>query len=112
MERVQMKFGFLQALIAAAALVTTVIHFYLGIKFTDPLFLLNAFGYVGLAGLYLLPIGFFQPYRGVVRWVLMAYALLTIVLWAVMNGKFDAPGIAAKSAEVLMIVLLYLDRKT
>ena len=112
MERVQTKFGILHVLLIAAALVTTAIHLYLGLKFSDVLFLLNAVGFVGLTGLYLLPIKLLQPYRGLIRWVLMGYSLVTIVMWAIMNGKLDAPGIAAKSAEVLIILLLFLDRKS
>ena len=112
MERVQTKFGILHLLLIAAALVTTAIHLYLGLAFGDVLFLLNAIGFVGLTALYLLPIKMLQPYRGLVRWVLMGYSLITIIMWAIINGKFDATGIAAKSAEVLIIVLLFLDRKS
>lgn len=112
MERVQTKFSILHLLLIAAVLVTTVIHLYLGLAFGDVLFLLNALGFVGLTALYLLPIKMLQPYRGLVRWVLMGYSLLTIIMWAIMNGKLDAPGIAAKSVEVLIIILLFLDRKS
>ena len=112
MERVQTKFGILHALLIAAALVTAIIHLYLGLAFSDVLFLLNALGFVGLTALYLLPIKLLQPYRGLIRWMLMGYSLITIIMWAIMNGKFDVTGIAAKSAEALIIILLFLDRKS
>ena len=112
MERVQTNSGILHALLIAAALVTAGIHLYLGLKYSDVLFLLNSLGFVGLTALYLLPIKQLQPYRGLVRWVLIGYSLLTIIMWAIMNGKFDALSIAAKSAEVLIIILLFLDRKS
>lgn len=110
MEMTQTRFGLVHLLMVAAALVTAAVHLFLGLRFGDVLFLLNAAGFVGLTALYLLPLKIIQPYRGIVRWVLMGYAALTIVMWAIMNGNLDATSITAKSAEVLLIVLLLVDR--
>lgn len=111
MDRVKMRFGVLQLVLIIAVLITTAIHLYLGLNFGDVIFVLNAVGYVGLTGLYLLPLKMLQPFRGLVGWVLMGYAALTIVLWAIMNGNLDAPSIAAKLSEIVIIVLLFLDRR-
>jgi hypothetical protein len=111
MERVQMKYGWAHGVMIIVVLVTAAIHLYLGLKFSNPLFLLNAFGFVGLTGVYLLPISLTQRFHSLVRWGLVGYSLLTIVLWAVMNGRLDPVGITAKLAEIILIILLILDRK-
>ncbi|GAP07065.1 MAG TPA: hypothetical protein DEQ80_09545 [Anaerolinea thermolimosa] len=111
MERYSYSFRAIHVAIILAAMVTTVIHFFLGLRFGDVLFLLNALGYVGLTGLFLIPLKFLVPFREWIRWILIAYSALTIVLWAIINGTLDAPGITAKSAEFLLIILLWVERK-
>ena len=114
MQNFSRKWGVLQYVLIAAASVTGVIHLALGADFlsngADIMFFLNGLGFFGLTGLYLLPLAFVLPYRGIVRWVLIGYAVLTIVLWAVMNGQLEVGGIAAKLAELAIIVVLLLDR--
>jgi hypothetical protein len=40
----------------------------------------------------------------------MAYAAVTIVAWAIMNGDFTDPiGVSTKTVEVLLIIFLWLD---
>ena len=98
--------------ILLAALVAAGVHLYLNVllgKFSV-LFTLNAIGFIGLAAAYLLPIGFVRPFKPLLRWGMMGYALLTIVLWVVMNGNRDVFGFTAKGAEVALIVALLLDR--
>jgi len=86
-------------------------------------FVLNGLGYLGLLGAYLLPIPFFQRFHSRVRWVLLGYTVLTIVLWIwiyviqfVIIGHTpffsrDAYyGIPAKIAEVLLLIFLWSDR--
>lgn len=111
MKRYSYPFQVFHAAIILAAAVTAGIHLFLGLRFGDVLFLLNALGYVGLTGLFLIPLKFLQPFREWIRWILIAYSALTILLWAVINGTFDVLGITAKSAEILLIVLLWVDRK-
>ena len=112
MERVQRKFGLLQVLLIAAALTTALIHLYLGLKFKDVIFVLNAVGFAGLTGVYLLPLKLLQPFRGLARWALAGEAVLTIIMWAIINGKLDALGFVAIAAEVLIVVFCILDRKS
>lgn len=111
MERYSYSFRAIHAAIILAAMVTMGIHLFLGLRFGDILFLLNALGFAGLTGLFLIPLKFLLPVREWIRWILIAYSALTILLWAVINGTLDAPGITAKSAEILLIILLWVDRK-
>jgi len=111
MERYSYPFRAIHVAIILAATVTAGIHLFLGLRFGDILFLFNALGYVGLTGLFLIPLKFLQPFREWIRWILIAYSALTIILWAIMNGTLDVPGITAKSAEILLIILLWVDRK-
>lgn len=108
------KIGVIQVLLIVAALVTGFIHLGLGSDFLanpgDIMFLLNGIGFIGLTGLFVLPIARVRPYHETVRWVLVGYALLTIVLWVFINGKLDVVGIVAKLSELLIIVVLLIDR--
>jgi hypothetical protein len=110
-EKVKVRFGWVQVLILVAGLTTALIHLYLNfLGGFDIMFTLNGLGYLGLLSLLFLPISFVRPFHPVVRWVTMGYALLTIVLWFVLNGRMDVYGYTAKLAEVALIVLLFLDR--
>lgn len=109
----QSKLGWVQFGIIITAVITAVIHLYLGIKFSDPLFLLNGIGYlVLLVGLFLqVPIA--QKYRGLIRWALMGFAAATIVAWLVMGDKSwpaGALGYVTKAIEIVLIALLFMDR--
>jgi hypothetical protein len=105
------KYSPLHAVLLAAVLVTAGIHLYLGIKFSDVLFLLNAIGFIGLVGLFLIPLALAQRFHELARWGLIGMSVVTIIMWAIMNGKLDAVSIAAKSAELLVIILLLVDRQ-
>lgn len=99
--------------VVVLTLITALIHLALGFPFGDSfgiLFLLNGLGYIALvAGLYFLPQ--LAGRRSQVRWALMAYTGVTIILWLVMNGDFtNLVGIFTKAVELALIVLLYLDR--
>ena len=114
METMKSGMSVVRILMAIAALVTAVVHLALGLGFLSDilgyLFLLNAFGFIGLTAMYLWPLDFFKPHHELLRWVLVGFSALTIVLWLVMNGKPDLPGVTAKTAEVALIVLLLVDR--
>ena len=90
----------------------------------DPLFILNGLGYIGLLGAYILPIPLFQDRHKLVRWVLIGYAILTIVLWiyiwvyqyVIVQGvpffsRDSWYGVPAKIAEVILLALLWNDRE-
>lgn len=114
MQGSSIKFGVTQILLIIAILVTAVIHLGLGsdflTNFGDIMFLFNGIGYIGLCALFLLPLTMVKPYHENLRWVLMGYTALTIILWVVINGKLDPVGITAKLAEVAIIAVLFIDR--
>lgn len=126
-----MKLTAKQVGIALTAFVTAILHLAAALDRTlfpagpDPLFILNGVGFLGLLGAYVLPIPFFQKKHNWVRWVLIGYAVLTILAWIfiyviqyVMIGgtpffSRDAVyGIPAKIAEALLIAFLWSDRKS
>ncbi len=115
--------------IILAVLVTAVLHLAAAfdkIIFThgpDPLFILNGLGYFGLLGAYFLPISFFQQRHNLVRYTLIGYAAATILAWLIIwvgfyvirdgYSFFDRDsiyGIPSKTAEVILIGLLWSDK--
>jgi len=115
--------------IIIAALVTAVMHLMAAFDKQlfpdgpDPLFLLNGLGYLGLLGVYFLPIGFFQQKHNLVRQGMILYAVVTIVAWLVIWVGFyvirdgysffdhdSVYGIPAKIAEVILIFFLRSDK--
>lgn len=108
MGQTYMKMGPLQYAIIALTVATAVIHFTL--VFPSPLFILNGLGYLVLLGALYLPIPQLANYRSLVRWALMAYTALTVILWVIMGSRtpiayFD------KLIEVLLIVLLWIESR-
>ncbi|MDP8904121.1 MAG: hypothetical protein M3N29_02180 [Chloroflexota bacterium] len=87
--------------IVAATLTTAYIHYTLG----GLLFLLNALGYVGLAGLIVVPIGFVQRLRPLVLLALAGYTVTTIVGWLVMGPYFTLAYIT-KGVELVLLGLI------
>jgi hypothetical protein len=78
------------------------------------LFLLNFVGYIVLAAVYFLPILFqFQPllrYQRVIRWLLIIYTAVTVILWFVITqGHYNPFAYADKPIEVALIILLLID---
>jgi hypothetical protein len=90
------------------ALATAVIHLYLGLSFGNTLFVLNGLGYLGLLAALQLPIPQLVRFRPIVRWVLVGYTTLTIVLYFVM-APLTVIGLVDKAIEVALIVLLLAD---
>jgi len=116
--------------IIIAALVTAVLHLLAAFDkqlfpdSPDPLFILNAIGYLGLLGAYFLPIPFFQQRHNLVRQGLIAFAVITIGAWifiwviqyVIIGGEnFFAHdslyGVPAKIAEIALIFFLRADRQ-
>jgi hypothetical protein len=89
-------------------LATAIIH--LQLLFPDLLFILNGLGYLGLLAAYFLPIPMFQARHGLVRWALIAFAAVTIIAWVFM-GERSTLAYVDKTIEVLLIILLFLDRR-
>lgn len=101
-----------QAGIAILVILTAIAHLYLAFSYGFPtrtifiLFLLNGIGYlVLLVALYSPQIaGIQRP----IRWLLLLYTALTIILWAVIR-YFNLFGYIDKLIEVLLIVLLVVE---
>ena len=78
------------------------------------LFYLNFFGYIALAAAFYLPALFqFQPllrYQRVIRWMLIVYAAITIILWFLITGaQFNVLAYIDKPIEIALIILLLID---
>ncbi len=94
-------------------LITAAVHLFLGIgSVRNPdyltlgiLFLLNSAGYVGLLVATLGWVPFIPP--GVAHYGLMAFALITIVIWVGMGSR-DILAYATKADEVLLIAATFL----
>ena len=104
------KLSVQQFVIVVLTVATAVIHFSL--LFPDVLFILNGLGYLSLlAALYFIPQ--LAAYRKWTRWAFIGYAALTIILYFVMNsgeGFAFGLGLVTKVIEVVLIILLFLDR--
>lgn len=77
------------------------------------LFLLNFVGYIVLAIAFYLPA--LERYRQITRWVLLVYALVTIILWYLFTGAGAGQfpiGYGDKVVEVALIVLLLFDMRS
>ena len=117
--------------IILTTLITAVLHFAAAMDKVlfpdgpDPLFILNAIGYVGLLGAYILPIPFFQERHKLVRWVLIGFALLTILAWifiwviqyVIIQGvpflsRDSWYGVPSKICEVILVMLLWSDQQS
>lgn len=90
--------------IVVATLATAYVHFTLG----GLLFLLNALGYVTLAALLVLPIGFVQRLRPLVLLALMGYTAATIAGWLIM-GPYFTLAYVTKAIEVGLIALIAIE---
>lgn len=104
------KFGPLQWAIVVLVIFTAAVHLWLGISIPDTVFLLNGLGYLGLLGLLYLPLALLTPYRNVVRWVLIAYAAVTIFAWWFLDDQKSMPlAYITKASEVALIACLWLE---
>lgn len=102
----RLRFGIVVLTIATAA-----VHLYLGFQGL-PLFVLNGLGYLTLLAVLYLPVPRLAPHRNVVRWALVGYTTLTIVLWLVVtSGISSAIGYLDKIVEVLLIALLLAEAR-
>jgi hypothetical protein len=113
------KLGPIKIGIIITTLITALMHLGLSILLLSGseyqtlgvLFILNGLGYLALLAAYFLPQPVFKRYRGLTRWLLAGFAAVTIIAWFVMNGDFSDPAsLITKAAELILIVLLLLDR--
>jgi hypothetical protein len=98
----------LRAGVVLLTLGTAVIH--LQLAFPDPAFILNGLGYLALLATLYLPIPQLARYRNAVRWVMIGYTALTILLW-ILFGARTPIGYTAVTIEVALIALLLLEAR-
>ena len=101
--------------IFVCTLFTALMHLYLGTQPDEALriwFLLNGLGYLTLLAAF-----FFSPsasFHFGIRWFLLGYTLLTILLWVLLGsplqGQLDPFDLTVKVDEVILVVLLLLAR--
>lgn len=87
---------------------TAFIH--LQLNFPDPVFILNGLGYLALLAALYLPVPPLSRYENVVRWVMVGYAAVTILLW-VLIGSRNGLAYADKAIEVALIALLLIEAR-
>jgi hypothetical protein len=102
------QLGPLQGGIILLTIATAVIHFSL--LFPDVLFILNGLGYLALLAVLYLPIPQLANYRHGVRWTLLGYTALTVILWVIMGSRTSLAYLD-KAIEVLLIILLWLESR-
>jgi hypothetical protein len=100
-----MRLGIIVLTVATAA-----IHLYLGLTVGLPPFILNGLGYLVLLAALYAPIPQLAPYKDRVRWVLVGFTALTIVLWVAI-GERTLIGYLDKLIEVALITLLLLEQR-
>jgi hypothetical protein len=100
--------GRLQWGIILLTVATAVIHFSL--LFPDFLFILNGLGYLTLLAALYLPIPALANYRHWVRWALLGYTVLTVILWVIMGARGPL-GFIDKAVELVLIVLLFIESR-
>jgi hypothetical protein len=95
--------------IVLLTLATALIH--LQLAFPDPAFILNGLGYLTLLAALYLPVGWVERYRHLVRWVLVGYTALSILLWIFLGARTPI-GYIDKVIEISLIALLLLDARS
>jgi hypothetical protein len=106
------RLGLLQVTIILAAAATALIHIWLAFQFpggVDPVFVLNGLGYLGLTALLFLPLRALDRYRNLIRWVLIAYTLVTIIAWVFVGQKDIWIAYVDKAIEIVLVLALWLD---
>jgi hypothetical protein len=95
--------------IVGLALATALIHIVLAIPLTIVEFYLNGLGYIALVAALVLPP--LQAFRRPIRWLLMGYTGLTILLWLVFGQPYTTIGYVDKAIELGLLGLLWLDHQ-
>lgn len=103
----------IRSIIALLTLFTATIHLVvLNRQELHPEFLLNGLGYLGLLGA--LWFRFPAGQQRLLHYAYMAFALVTIIAYFVVNGSegfASVLGLSTKAVEVLLIIFLWLDLK-
>ena len=112
------RIGTLQIGIIILTIATALVHLWLAYEqlsigmMGGTMFILNGLGYLGLlTALYApLPIEFVTKNRSLVRWAMIAFAVVTILAWAAI-GERNAIGYSTKAIEVVLVILLFVDSR-
>jgi len=94
--------------VVVLTLIAAVVHF--SRLFPDPMFILNGLGYLTLLAALYLPIPRLMPHRRVVRWTLIGYATLTILLWVAI-GERTPLGYSTTAEEVALVISLLIESR-
>jgi hypothetical protein len=108
MKTTQTQIKPIQVAIIILAGITAIIH--LSLSFPDPMFILNGLGFFALTAALFLPLPFAKDHRSLVRYVFMGYCLLTAALWAAIGLRIPI-GYTATTIEIILPILLWIDRK-
>ena len=98
--------------IMGLALLTGLIHLFLGIQGPIPIFILNGLGFIALvAALYLVPQ--LAHFRTHIRWALATYTAVTIIAYFVVNQQpLDSGfGLLTKAVELILLLLLLVKQR-
>ncbi len=100
----------IRAAIVLLAIATASIHLYWSTQtgVGAPLMVLNGLGYLGLVTALYAPLPALKRYRSTIRWVLLGYTALTVVLWTLVGPRI-AIAYADKVIELALIASLWLD---
>ena len=110
------RLGFLQIGIILLAVITALIHLYLGVgdlmmgrgRPLPIMFVLNLVGYLVLVTALYLPA--LQRIQHITRWILIAFTTVTIILWYLIASSHpDIVDYVDKSVEVALIILLLVE---
>ena len=112
MTRKESRYHWLDVGIVLLGVAAALIHFYLSVLMgkVDLLFTLNGLGYLGLLGLLYLPLPAARDHRQLVRFALIAYTLLTIILWVFLGKPYTSLGYFTKLIEAGLVALLFIKR--
>lgn len=107
------KFGALQISIILLTAATAIIHLFLAYGIYVELglinslqFIANGLGYLALVTALYLPQ--FKNRQNLIRWILIAYTLVTILAWVVIGDKGPL-GYIDKLIEVALVILLFIE---
>ena len=95
--------------IITLAVATAIIHIVLAVPLTLIGFYLNGLGYIALVTALLLPQ--LHAYHRLVRWLLMGYTALTVLLWLVLGQPYTTIGYIDKAIELALLGLLWRDQR-
>ena len=104
--RSHLEIGALQIAIAVCTIMAAFIHLYAAIQPEEDLgfwLFLDGAGYLGLLTIFFMPR--YKTWHDKISFLLMGYALLTIVLWFIFGRSYDLVGYTANSVEIVLAVL-------